>query len=373
LFLNITGEERTKLFTIIIWIVGNLQKKLLQQWWTQETQKRVTTFFLILYNCLGAFEYGISSGGDAKGVLLTVNEDKNLTIDGDASLNRRATIRTSFVRLIDGERERVRAPTHHPRPTGLKRKRAALKDTTEDLGSVEKVKEANLSREVSMTVLDILCQFMDDFTEQLNEPGSVYMDRIVANVLLMLLGNNQCHSFLKALFGTLRHFIVTFQEPLFKHTTPYCGDITFELLRYCNSPSGEIRSQAAALMYLLIKTNYLAAGNFSRMKLQATIGVNSLEREGIAKASTRFEASLSAVAEFAKTDTEMPPDFSEQLTELTERLFTVLRDSIKISQFAYDPERTADLYYQVSKGYTASPDLRASWLATLSRFHSEVR
>jgi len=68
----------------------------------------------------------------------------------------------------------VRAPTHHPRPTGLKRKRAALKDTTEDLGSVEKVKEANLSREVSMTVLDILCQFMDDFTEQLNEPGSVY-------------------------------------------------------------------------------------------------------------------------------------------------------------------------------------------------------
>jgi hypothetical protein len=123
---------------------------------------------------------------------------------------------------------------------------------------------------------------------------------------------------------------------------------------------------------LLIKTNYLTAGNFSRMKLQATIGVNSLEREGIAKASTRFEASLSAVAEYAKTDPDMPAEFSAQLTGLTERLFTVLRDSIKISQFAYDPERTADLYYQVSKGYTASPDLRASWLATLSRFHSEV-
>jgi hypothetical protein len=31
LFLNIGGEERTKLLTIIIWIVGNLQRKLLQQ------------------------------------------------------------------------------------------------------------------------------------------------------------------------------------------------------------------------------------------------------------------------------------------------------------------------------------------------------
>jgi hypothetical protein len=48
---------------------------------------------LILYNCLGAFEYGIS-GSDAKGVLLANNEESaNLTIDGDASLNRRATIR----------------------------------------------------------------------------------------------------------------------------------------------------------------------------------------------------------------------------------------------------------------------------------------
>jgi hypothetical protein len=51
------------------------------------------------------------------------------------------------------------------RDEGLKRKRAALKDTGEDLGSVEKVKEANLSREVSMTVLDILASFMDDFKE----------------------------------------------------------------------------------------------------------------------------------------------------------------------------------------------------------------
>ena len=33
---------------------------------------------------------------------------------------------------------------------------------------------------------------------------------------------------------------------------------------------------------------------------------------------------------------------------------------------------TADLYYQISKGYIASPDLRAAWLQSLAQFHINV-
>jgi hypothetical protein len=32
---------------------------------------------------------------------------------------------------------------------------------------------------------------------------------------------------------------------------------------------------------------------------------------------------------------------------LIERLFTVLKNSKKLEEFKYDPEQTADLYYQV--------------------------
>eukprot|EP01094_Clydonella_sp_ATCC50884_P026649 TRINITY_DN7381_c0_g1_i1.p1 TRINITY_DN7381_c0_g1~~TRINITY_DN7381_c0_g1_i1.p1 ORF type:complete len:1788 (-),score=632.22 TRINITY_DN7381_c0_g1_i1:302-5233(-) len=352
LLLNIKGVERMRLLTCFMWIVGNVTKKLLHQWWMKETERRVTSFFLILYNCLGAFEYGVV-GEEQQAALLVVNEGKTSKTDDEGKILKGGTLRKKILR-----------------------NRPLLKDTgsmtkSQNLSAAERVKEANLCREVSMTALDILMQFMVDFETQLQQQGNPYMKKIVVNMFMMMLSNNQAHSFLSCLFKSLKYLIVTFREPMFLHVTPYCSDITYEVLRYCNSPSPPIRNQAAGLFYLLLKTNFETVGNFSRMKLQSTIGVNGLEQEGIARAPERFQASLRAVAEFAQTDADMPREFSTQVTDLTERLFTVLRDSIKINSYSYDPEMTADLYYQVSKGYVASPDLRASWLSTLSRYHEE--
>lgn len=352
LLLNIKGVERMRLLTCFMWIVGNVTKKLLHQWWMKETERRVTSFFLILYNCLGAFEYGVVGEEQQAALLVAQQEEKVSKVDDDGKILKGGTLRKK-----------------------VKRARPLLAQAgmtkSQDLSASERVKEANLSREVSMTSLDILMQFMVDFEKPLQEPNNPYMKKIVVNMLMMMLSNNQAHSFLSCLFKSLKYLIQTFREPLFRHVTPYCSDITYEVLRYCNSPSPNVRNQAAALFYLLLRTNYETVGNFSRMKLQSTIGVNGLEQEGIAKAPERFQASLGAVAHFAKEDGSMPPEFADQVQDLTDRLFTVLRDSIKISNYSYDPEMTADLYYQVSKGYVASPDLRASWLSTLSKYHEE--
>lgn len=43
-----------------------------------------------------------------------------------------------------------------------------------------------------------------------------------------------------------------------------------------------------------------------------------------------------------------------------------------MADYAYDREMTNDLYYQVSLGYTDSPDLRVTWLDNLCNFHLEV-
>jgi hypothetical protein len=55
--------------------------------------------------------------------------------------------------------------------------------------------------------------------------------------------------------------------------------------------------------------------------------------------------------------------------ELFQRLNQVILDSEKIHDFEYDPEMTADLYYQVSTRYNDSPDLRVAWLQNLGLFH----
>lgn len=50
-------EIRVKLLSIYTWIVYNVQRKLLQQWWGVDTQSRVISFFMILNAAIQTFEY----------------------------------------------------------------------------------------------------------------------------------------------------------------------------------------------------------------------------------------------------------------------------------------------------------------------------
>ena len=90
---------------------------------------------------------------------------------------------------------------------------------------------------------------------------------------------------------------------------------------------------------------------------------------------------------------------SDQMEEMVNRLFGVIRDSLKMKQMSWDPERTAELYviptccaaydgllfsrsssdvnshtryYQISQGFIDSPDLRVTWLENLSAYHTKV-
>ena len=86
----------------------------------------------------------------------------------------------------------------------------------------------------------------------------------------------------------------------------------------------------------------------------------------------QFKATLEAVSAYAQADVNVPPRFKEEVLNLSERLFTVLCNNIRIKEFSYDPEMTADLYWEISQGYGASPDLRAAWLQNLATFHESV-
>ena len=61
----------------------------------------------------------------------------------------------------------------------------------------------------------------------------------------------------------------------------------------------------------------------------------------------------------------------DQVETLSTRLFKVIRDSVRIHEFGFDPEMTSELQYNVSLGYLDSPDLRITWLENLARFQAQ--
>eukprot|EP01098_Paradermamoeba_levis_P015957 TRINITY_DN8385_c0_g1_i1.p1 TRINITY_DN8385_c0_g1~~TRINITY_DN8385_c0_g1_i1.p1 ORF type:complete len:345 (+),score=116.01 TRINITY_DN8385_c0_g1_i1:86-1036(+) len=63
--------------------------------------------------------------------------------------------------------------------------------------------------------------------------------------------------------------------------------------------------------------------------------------------------------------------FNKEISELTQRIFTLLDYSTKISQNFFDPETMSDLFYKISNSYLDSPDLRIQWLNNLSSYHRE--
>lgn len=64
---------------------------------------------------------------------------------------------------------------------------------------------------------------------------------------------------------------------------------------------------------------------------------------------------------------------SPQVRDLVFNLHMILSDTVKMKEFAEDPEMLLDLMYRIAKGYQNSPDLRLTWLQNMARDHSKVR
>lgn len=118
------------------------------------------------------------------------------------------------------------------------------------------------------------------------------------------------------------------------------------MLRHCAFKHPTTRGEAAAIFYLLMKANNEEMTHFTRMKLQATIGVSKLVGEGIVTNDPIFHKMLDLVRRHAEKEAPGSP-FSQQVDELCSRLASVLHNSTKLDAFKYDPEMMADLYYEV--------------------------
>jgi len=159
----------------------------------------------------------------------------------------------------------------------------------------------------------------------------------------------------------------------------YVAELCNSIIRHCNSTIPIIRRTAATFLYFLIKKNYVESGNFSRVKVQTTISLSKLVGKGLRR-DVELRESLSLISKYGhrdldqsikkKSTNKINNHFSAQVDELSAKLHTILTDSLKISEYAEDPEMYVDLLHRVAKGYSNAPDLRVAWLESIGNFHS---
>ncbi|TMS06920.1 Dedicator of cytokinesis protein 9 [Larimichthys crocea] len=237
----------------------------------------------------------------------------------------------------------------------------------------QSVLEANIATEVCLTVLDTLSIFIMGFKAQLcSDHGHSPLMKKVFDVHLCFLRINQSETALKQVFTSLRTFIYKFPCTFYEGRADMCAAFCYEILKCCNSKLSSIRSDAAHLLYFLMKSNfdYTSRKSFVRTHLQVVIAVSQLIADVIGIGSTRFQQSLSIINNCANSDkTIKNTAFPSDVKDLTKRIRTVLMATAQMKEHERDPEMLVDLQYSLAKSYASTPELRKTWLDSMARIH----
>ncbi|XP_072539768.1 dedicator of cytokinesis protein 9 isoform X4 [Salminus brasiliensis] len=233
--------------------------------------------------------------------------------------------------------------------------------------------ESNISTEVCLTVLDTLSIFIMGFKTQLcADLGHNPLMKKVFQVHLCFLQIPQSETALKHVFTSLRTFIYKFPCTFFDGRADMCACLCYEILKCCNSKLSSIRSDAAHLLYFLMKSNFDYTGrkSFVRTHLQVVIAVSQLIADVIGIGGTRFQQSLSIINNCANSDkTVKHTAFPSDVKDLTKRIRTVLMATEQMKEHEKDPEMLVDLQYSLAKSYTSTPELRKTWLDSMAKIH----
>uniref|UniRef100_A0A670Z948 Dedicator of cytokinesis 11 n=1 Tax=Pseudonaja textilis TaxID=8673 RepID=A0A670Z948_PSETE len=233
--------------------------------------------------------------------------------------------------------------------------------------------EGNLTTEVTLTVLDTITFFTQCFKNQLsNNDGHNPLMKKVFDVHLAFLKNGQSEAALKHIFASLRAFINKFPAAFFKGRVTMCSAFCYEVLKCCTSKLNSTRSEASALLYLLMRNNFefTKRKTFLRTHLQIIIAVSQLIADVALSGSSRFQESLSIINNFANSDRPVKATaFPSEVKDLTKRIRTVLMATAQMKEHEKDPEMLVDLHFSLAKSYASTPELRKTWLDSMAKIH----
>lgn len=239
--------------------------------------------------------------------------------------------------------------------------------------------EANLATEVGLVALDILGLITSNLKSRLSEcdGDNVLMKKVFA-IYLSFLQLGQSETFLKHLFAALRAYVNKFPGILFVGTPTFVGKLCFELLRCCSSRLSSVRSEASALLYLLMRSNFEFTNQTSmtRVHLQVIISVSKLlgDSNSLLLNNSRFQESLAQINNFASSDKGMQgTKFPNEVRELTLKIRTVLMATAAMREHENDSEMMLDLQHHLANSYAeTSPGKRYSNLLSRLRLNKET-
>ncbi|XP_077467386.1 dedicator of cytokinesis protein 10 isoform X2 [Stigmatopora argus] len=232
--------------------------------------------------------------------------------------------------------------------------------------------EANLSTEVALTVLDVLELFVHHHKKQLLlDDGQNALMKKVLDTYLLFFQINQSTATLRHVFAALRLFVQKFPSSFFQGKADLCGCLCYEILKCCNHRSSSTQTEAAALLYFVMRKNFefTKGKSIVRSHLQVIKAVSQLIADaGIG--GSRFQQSLAIVNNFANGDAPLKNSpFPAEVKDLTKRVRTVLMATAQMKEHEKDPEMLIDLQYSLANSYASTPELRRTWLESMAKVH----
>ncbi|XP_061734547.1 dedicator of cytokinesis protein 10 isoform X7 [Nerophis ophidion] len=232
--------------------------------------------------------------------------------------------------------------------------------------------EANLSTEVALTVLDVLELFVHHHKKHLLlDDGQNALMKKVLDTYFLFFQINQSTATLRHIFAALRLFVQKFPSAFFQGKADLCGCLCHEILKCCNHRSSSTQTEAAALLYFVMRKNFefTKGKSIVRSHLQVIKAVSQLIADaGIG--GSRFQQSLAIVNNFANGDAPLKNSpFPAEVKDLTKRIRTVLMATAQMKEHEKDPEMLVDLQYSLANSYASTPELRRTWLESMAKVH----
>lgn len=108
----------------------------------------------------------------------------------------------------------------------------------------------------------------------------------------------------------------------------------------------------------------------TRVHLQVIISVSQMLGNIVGLNNARFQESLSLINSYASSDKAMKnTGFPVEVKDLTKRIRTVLMATLQMREHHHDPEMLVDLQHSLANSYASTPELRHTWLETMTRNH----
>merc|ERR1712179_528993 len=100
-----------------------------------------------------------------------------------------------------------------------------------------------------------------------------------------------------------------------------------------------------------MRQNFDIGNNFARVKMQVTMSLSQLVGTMSNFNEEYLRKSLKTVLVYGESDKELADtSFPEQVDGLVVNLHMILSDTVKMKEYADDPEMYMDLMYRIAKG-----------------------